>query len=328
MINIKRIFRNKGMVGCDYPRVVYDDVVFKRNMASWASFVGCKSLELLLLNLGFKVDDTIYLHSSDYDDNIYYSIGEDNIDIKNKINLKLYNPIITIDNGKDKIAYDCITDKEAENGFILHKVLHEEKLSDKLFVKCQYFSLNDGYEFKVINGDYSLNLVIYLKDNVLGKFVDVLELKQYLISLEYPVAIDEVYKRICEISLVNMDDCSMFKLEISKKKSNEYGNEISDLVIFDNGEFKKFGMTKDGKKLFLYSDGSWEYQKEEDGKIKYLVNSNTGMVNYSVFASNDYELGGYMRTLAEYDINRAKSDVGDAKKLIKTMFGNSKRYFF
>lgn len=162
------------------------------------------------------------------------------------------------------------------------------------------------------------------KDNfVKYKLNNETELVNYLVELNFPITIEDVYKKICEISLgENVSDYPYIYLYATNKKNATDSIEIVD------GNWIKFRKTKNDKTIVINQNGTWEYElndnnlsedPENNSQVKFLMKSGQKEISYKVIVKTDSELDDYTETLAMYDISTARKEVENTKKLVKQL---------
>lgn len=138
------------------------------------------------------------------------------------------------------------------------------------------------------------------------------QLVDYLLTLEFPVNIDEIYKKIYEISIgENIDKYPFVHLYTTLR-----GKTTNSLII-ENGMWQSFTKTKDGKTLTINQDGTWKCALNDYNTTNFSINCEKNGISLNVNAKTTKELDDYINGLASYDINTAKTEVESAKKLVR-----------
>ena len=138
------------------------------------------------------------------------------------------------------------------------------------------------------------------------------ELKKYLLNLEFPIKIDEVFKNIDNILFYSTNEYPNFALEVfKKKKNNKY--EITDKIILNYGKLKEFSITKNGKTISIKDDDSWTY----DSKNISAYTDKNGKVGFSAKEMKKDELNK-LKTIKE-EMNLVDKDIEKIKKLSNTL---------
>lgn len=81
------------------------------------------------------------------------------------------------------------------------------------------------------------------------------QLQQYLLGLSFPLKIDEVYKKIVEISIDSINEYPNFNLKV-ERKLDEKKQKTTGRISLNYGQLKIFTMTIEGKTISIDSDGN------------------------------------------------------------------------
>ncbi len=135
---------------------------------------------------------------------------------------------------------------------------------------------NDNYVFKLMSGDYTFNLTInqtgsaYYMENILA-------LQEYLLELTIPFAINEVFKKICEISISHVETYPSLIMEVTK---NDGGSKKTvDKLSLSYGHLDYFAITIGDRTVTIdFCNGCWRL---ETPQYKILQNMD-GTINYSL----------------------------------------------
>lgn len=136
-------------------------------------------------------------------------------------------------------------------------------------------------------------------------------LEDYLLNLELPWVIDEVYKKICALTMPKGNRNYLFNLEIRKK--NDMGSKVTDELIFNNGRLSKATITKNGRTVSWDENFNWSYQNEQ---FSYTRDPQT----FEYLYQRTMKDGIPPRDLnVEADLAKAYQEVGEAQRLIKEL---------
>lgn len=176
-------------------------------------------------------------------------------------------------------------------------------------------------EIRVKNGDYKFYLEVDFNEiDEFGKKLDnEIELQKYLMNLEFPISIEEVYKKICEISLGDVSKYSRIVLQCCDNSKN---GMITDMIVLSDGNFEKFGMTKDGITVFIDKNDNFTYRTDDVGTGISLNIMGDDKLKCELSADNDKYMKDYMESLFLYDIGDAKKEKENTKKLVRKIFYN------
>ena len=145
------------------------------------------------------------------------------------------------------------------------------------------------------------------------------ELVNYLSKLEFPIEIEEVYKKICEISLgENISEYPFIHICVTKE------GMATDTLDIDEGEWHTFRKTKGDKTVVLYQNGTWEYELSSNDNLEnkttvFSMTCEKDGISCNIQAKTDSELDDYTKTLVGYDISTARSEVENTRKLVLKM---------
>ena len=314
------------------PRVIINDKELEKEIGRW---LGIKKhisnvFSKLLLNVGFKVDDEIVLYKYFYREDEYlsfsYIVNGCNPYKKNIIMLEYckedMKPRVIVYTGskntRSKIVYEV--DKELDKYRVVSK-----SIEDKRYGMLNRRYLDDRALFFVEKDNYELCLYVSNpNDKIDGtyKLKNEKELFSYLNSLVFPIDIDLVYKKICEISLGDINVYPEFSLRVNKYDNIDGLDEVVDEITLKNGELEDFIITKDGKTIRIFgNDYGWFYEKKLDDRTLFVSYND---VDNSFIKKIIYENGIDSRDKSLCDNldevkNIAIKDVEDTKKLVRSI---------
>ena len=273
--------------------VVYENDKIENEINEWVKYLERDSISDILLEIGFKDGDTVYLYSNGLSyTEFYYSVNKDKKDTKNTIQISY---------GALKNRGSNITIKN-ENKMISYAVNNSNKFSldvEKIYVSdvmeyTRYYYANSSimwFNSKVGDKDYILKLSIFRKlseDDIL-KLDNEMELEKYLCSLSLPCDLIDVFKRICEISKIDLNQYDSFNLELHKKnKKFKNESDVISHIKFMNGEFNSLSYIKDGKKINYKSSGDWSYEMiDEDDLVKLAIEVKNNKVDCKIGSNSE-----------------------------------------
>lgn len=139
------------------------------------------------------------------------------------------------------------------------------------------------------------------------------ELEQYLLGLSFPVAIDEVYHKICDLALDSMYIYPSLLLKVEKEINGETVF-VTDLVATQNGQMTDFTITRDGRTISIDKFGKWTYLSP-----KVIANESDHFgITFHIRAEDREQIDGMISPKEEFE--RIDKEVQDVKKLTKTLF--------
>ena len=175
---------------------------------------------------------------------------------------------------------------------------------------CFKIIVTKGVEHFVLTGN--------IKDYVKGMKLDNrLELRDYLCGLDFPISISDVYKKICEISLGDINKYGWIKMECYHGRGDTtLGKKLLSLCL-ENGEFKSYQIDKDGKEIKISNDGKFSYTNRTLSK-EMIVDMNGEVVTNCQFSSEN----GIESDDMGNSIYGAISEARDVKVRTKKMIDN------
>ncbi len=176
--------------------------------------------------------------------------------------------------------------------------------------------------FKVSNGDNTLSIKVSRPKRIhyesgsgyVFRLNNDQELVKYLLELDFPLAIDEVYKKMCEVSTDCVDEYPNYHVVV-EKGIDDKKKQVTDEIMLKDGKLCIFTMTKKGKKVSVDSEGNMLYQDNQ-----FSVNEDKeGKVEYHLSIPSMKDLAS-LGTIEEH-IDKARKEISDARSLAKTISG-------
>jgi len=260
----------------DIPKVVFEDSKLQIKIGQWLygfqqhdfENIPKKFGELFKL-AGINSSETCVLSQSD-EDKFSFNCHFNNADDNASISMRDSMPQFTIDYHNCSNTYDYAkADEDRPMLFILrYRTLTNSENGNKVW--RMFTPLHSS--IKLFNKDYTLSIDVdephIQEEDELKKTGDIgdyilkneKELEQYLSKLTFPVAIDEVYKKVCELSLGPVSQYPKLTLKVTKGK-DRWSSVTTDLIAMDNGQLTDFVITKNEKTI------SFDVEKiEEENK--------------------------------------------------------------
>ena len=326
---IKDMFNKKEYVDDkkNYPLVVYENDIVKKEIDKWVNHLGAKSFRQVLLDIGFSESDVVYIYNKNNKPlEYYYSVNDRKINTSDYIKINYdwvmaFGSMIDIYNGSEFKRYEFIDNNfdSDKNSFMLS--LEQKRISFDKYYERDYYS--DVANFVVKDREYKFIFCLgnlTSKDNVNSlKLNNEDKLCEYLCSLSFPVDVIDVYKNIVSICDIDVRWYDLFEV---KSIPNKVGAK-EDVFILHRGEFSEIKITKDGKRICLNCNDVWEYENINDAfLVMFSMNSSNNNVSYKVSGVNDKVVDSYTLGLLKSNISTARSEVEDTKKLVRSMFNN------
>ena len=246
-----------------------------------------------------------------------------------------------IENKNRKRIYEYLTfDKANHFKFKLKKEIqtNENKKNTYNRYYCPFFIpiTLENENFKIdlyVSNEENIN--ISSLENYIFKLNNEEELKNYLLNLNFPIAIDEVYKKISSILDNTISKYPKFDIKISKK-INDKDYKTTDEIDLRYGKLENFTMTKDGKVSDTYKvyskDYIGKYRIKYDGKTISVSNNNSWKYDsskISAYKNPDGKMGFSVKEMTKEEIENLKTlseemdsindEVDKIKKLSKTL---------
>lgn len=189
---------------------------------------------------------------------------------------------------------------------------------------CSRYLSPYSISFTLQNGEYTFSIDIDRPESIKAdvfsdytfKIKNEEQLQQYLLGLSFPFEINDVYKKICEISIDSITEYPNFNLKVVRK-IDEKKNKITDMLSLTHGQLKKFIITKDGRTIAIDSDGNWSY----DSPKLIVSQSDKGDINYTLNSLPSDELLNVANPFEQY--NEVNKEVEQVKILTNTMLKNN-----
>ena len=136
------------------------------------------------------------------------------------------------------------------------------------------------------------------------------KLRDYLMSLKFPIRIDEVYKKIQRDFLGDISKYPTIKLECMTFDHCNGIDVVSDKILITDGEWKNFGMTRGKKTIMLEHTGEWSYKLlDSNMDVKLSMNIEEDDVSYKIHGQSKEELDKYFNEYVKKDIEDANIEV-------------------
>ena len=317
------------------PKVIINDKELEKEIGRWLGIKKnlSKVFASLLLNIGFKPSDEIILYKYYYREDDYlsfsYIVNGNNPYKKNIIMLEYGNdskkPNVIVYTGskntRSKIVYEV--DKDVDSYKVISKSLEDKRYG---MINRRYY--DDKVLFLVEKNYYELCLFalkpndVVLNTDGIYRLKNEKELVNYLNSLVFPIDIDLVYKKICEISLGDILVYPEFSLRVNKFDNTDGLEEVVDEITLKNGMLEDFIITRDSKTIRIDgNDNYWIYEKE--------VNDSTLLVSYNreddsfiqrVVSNNGLDNQDRYKNINQDEVRDiALNEVLDIKRLVKSV---------
>lgn len=335
MLDIKEIFNN--MKKREVPKITFESKYMEEWVSRWLLGRVAKTSEVsekfgvILMRLGFSSEDEIILCNYNEELSTFqYIVNGKGPYYGDSISLYDYfseeNPEIYISRGSTRYQYECFRDANGEIIPNFTLVSYDVQFSNDILYHRILSLENACYVIK--SGAYSLEFLIgkplNLENKGAFKLVNEDKLVEYLSSLVFPIKIDEVYKRICDISLGDISKYPLLSIEVTKYNLNVSGSVITDLILLRDGELVRFGMTKDEKTIIVDANGSWEYDTLES-TVSFSVTDTDDNIGLNLRAKTKGNIDDYTTDSAYNDMTTARKEVDLVRRKVSETFNWRKR---
>ena len=201
-----------------------------------------------------------------------------------------------------KFQLQCEDDKNVENENSYHRFYSPYSVPITI--------TNDNYKFELnVANEEDLNV------DLISRYVFELnneeKLKEYLLGLSLPIKIDEVYKKICEISLDSIEKYPAFSIKVTQKIDKE-NSKVTDKIVLKYGKLEEFKITRNGKTIYIDKNNCWRY---DNNKI-YASENENGDINFEAKGMSKEEI---LKLNIDEQIKLIDDDIEQVKKLSKTL---------
>lgn len=138
------------------------------------------------------------------------------------------------------------------------------------------------------------------------------EFENYLFNLDFPIDINEIYKKLCEY--FSIDTYPLVEINV-EKKDEKNKRVITDLLTLKHGELLNLIKTKSDKKISVATNG-WAYSDS-----KYVISKDeNGLMSFNILKMKENELRNI--SSLEEKLNDAQSEIEQERKLMLDLIKN------
>lgn len=315
MMGLFKRFKKEDKKGL---KIVYENKVTKSKVLSWIKEVGIDNFADVLVSLGFNLDDTVYLFD-DYGsfNRFNYAINEDKVNIFNTIELDYRKKEFTIS------SQDEIRGYHVDKPYMLDLVYYQKKVAeDKTF----YYRPSENKSLFIIDNDrYELSLEICLDNQ--DSFLDVDNdrmISKYLINLQFPIVIEEVYKELCRMLKIDESMIKMLDLVVTKSVNKKMPDLVMDEILIQDSRLFRFTKSDNGRKVTIDKNGNWIFEKMDMDSVftvKYGENSEP-RYRYTFNDRTEDKISYFSEEEITLLKEIANMDVEKTRRLVKENFNN------
>lgn len=300
-------------------RVLMDEGIYKDKQDAIAYTFG-----LLLKQLGIPETETCVL--DDYDEktfscNCYFESERETAKFSFRWgDMMDYLPEWNIEYHNARRCYEYYAARDGKKPILSLSSLTvvNPKNSNSVYSYLSPFDAN----YQVTNGDMCLSIKVNRPESISyspsSRYVFRLkndnDLVKYLLELSFPIELDQVYKKLREVSLDFDVECSNVHLVV-KKGVEDKDKKTTDEIYIKDGELQIFTLTKNGKKVSIDNDGNTLYQ---DKVVAVNQHSDKSFEYHLVVASR--ERLSSLGTIEE-NLDKASKEILDTRSLAKAITG-------
>ena len=178
-------------------------------------------------------------------------------------------------------------------------------------------SFSKVVKMDVINGDYKFVLSVKpMRDSLFfmedATLENELGLRDYFVNLDFPVDIEVIYKKICELSLGDVSRYNVVDLEFYYKNTS-----VERLVLYD-GNFKYYELNKDDRKITIDNEDMFKYNVNDNDRSLSIdiIGNKIKRFEYMSDDGIDMNVDNRIENPIENIINEVKDEKIRVKKLI------------
>jgi len=261
-----------------------------------------------------------------------------NVIKKEKINLdEVYHKVRKIINGESS-SFELNLYKNRKN--ISNYKFHQftSFMDNSRSRKFHIFSNNDGnttnYHYsipkkidkdgcgilliEVNSGNYKFILDIRNNNNREIVLDNEIVLREYLGNLEFPIKIEEVYKKVCELSILDASKYNLVELKVS------YKNIATDLLSLDKGKLNVFHYTRDGREVTIVRNGYFTYKRGDKSSRVHIELDDNMVTKYEYLLEKPFaiDMDGIIPNPLQKEIMEAKNERVKTRKLVNDFIKN------
>lgn len=222
---------------------------------------------------------------------------------------------------KNKKVISSLTNSKSDTRSLFDKKdIFEIVDTDKNVIFNRYlptgiFGYSHTVKMVINNGDYKFVLKVKL-DNLESKdYVKIdneLGLRDYFLNMEFPIEIDKIFKKICEISLGDISRYTKIELDSYYKDEN-----INSLYLYE-GNFKFYKEIRDGKEITVDDEGNFTYKSsdKENNFSMEVVGNKIKRYEYESDDGIDMDTDNRIDNPLEMILSDVKKEKVKTKKLI------------
>ena len=298
----------------DSPIVIFSDITVEQIVSYWLDinidFVN-SYLGMILNKIGFSKDDNVFVYGYTKDSYLLFVVNgveEHRILMSSKnIDNDKYNPVVYYEDENILDGYECVIDKYNRFDIDFIRIKYNDEDVDRLI------KYNEQYEdISVSKGDYIIEFRISKLGNGL---YNKRKIMSYLNDLVLPVSILDIYNEICKIA--NLDDISCYSLIDLRLVNKE--NEVEEMIVLADGRLVNLLVNSNDKMISCDNKGFWSCETD-NALVDFSITKSNGIVDFSSKVRPKGNIDDYSLEFANRDLNVAKKEITNVKRLVKRMF--------
>jgi len=296
------------------PIVMFSDINACQVVSYWLGIdidFAQSYLGMILYKIGFSKEDSIYVNGYTKDSYLLFMVNgmEEHRILMSSKNLgdNKYNPVVYYEGENNKDGFECRIDKYGRFDIDFIRIKYNDEEVDRLIKNYEQYE-----DISVSKGEYIIEFRISKVGNGL---YNKRKIMSYLNSLELPVSILDIYKGICEIALLDNISCySLIDLRVINKE-----NEVREMMVLADGKLVSLIVNNNDRIVSCDNMGYWSY---ETGlvSVDFSVTKSNGIIDFSSKVRPKEDIEDYSLELANHDVNVAKKEITDVKRLVRRMF--------
>jgi len=292
----------------DSPIVMFSDITVEQIVSYWLDinidFVS-SYLGIILNKLGFNSDDNVYVYGYTKDSYLLFKVNNEEyfkILMSSKRLNNGYNPVVYY----EEYGYECIIDKYGRFDISFVKMGYDNQDVTRL--------IENGSSYEDINVSKDGKDIEFRISRIGNGLKDKDEILKYLNGLGSSDSVLDIYKNIYERYLNrDISGYPLIDLRII------IDNEIKEMIVLADGKLVNLLVNNNGRMISCDNTGYWSCESDSS-LVDFSVTKSNGIIDFSSKVRPKGNIEDYSLELASHDINIAKKEITNVKRLVKRMF--------
>lgn len=314
------IFKNKGLEGA---------------VANWFGFrkTAIEGMSEILFELGYEDNESVILDDFDVSEFSFACSTDSNKNMRITLvpsSLEENAVVITKTEGTEEATrtYECIHRLGGNREHLkpysceIKNTITSNTFSQtysQYHWEAEVTNTNDKetYTFyiKVVKPRGTTELGVVTEDNFF-ELENAEETKKYLLGLTFPISIEEVYKKLCEMSLSSVSEFpNLFISETLKAGNRE--PKTTNYIWMSDGRINEFVITKNDYTVSIDDTGKWTCESDNTS----ISQDKKGNISYSIISVPEEAFFKLSPISDRFIVTRLV--VESIKRLIKTLFNKN-----